>query len=172
MLREPSVHLYVDAEISSLTVKAAPVPADLVLIEDSANGFAKRAASLSALATGVNAPTQVSDTASTTTSSLTDVAIATLNQTPGAGNYVLWASIQWSGSSSATVATFSIYINGVQYAGTERAQRVTAGGAQMVSSAMVYIVGVGAGQVVDIRWRTTAGTLTGTNRNMILWKAA
>ena len=172
MLTEPSIHLFVDNEINGLTAKAAPTTADLVVIEDAAAGFAKKKATLASLATGTNAPTQVSATDAPTTTSLTDVAIPSLNQTPGAGNYVLWASVQWSGSASAVVATFSIYINGVQVAGSERAIRVTAGGASMVCSMMQYLTGVTAGQVVDIRWRTSTGTLTGGNRNQILWKAA
>ena len=172
MLTEPAIHQNVDSEIFNLTNKAAPVPADIVVIEDSAAGYAKKKATLLSLMAGVNVPTQVSATDAPTTTSLTDVAIPSLNQTPGAGNYVLWASVQWSGSASAVVATFSIYINGVQVAGSERAIRVTAGGASMVCSMMQYITGVTAGQVVDIRWRTSTGTLTGGSRNQILWKAA
>jgi len=172
VLTEPAIHLFVDSEIFNLTDKAAPVPGDLVVIEDSAAGYAKKKATLNSLMAGVNVPTQVSATDVPTTTSTTDVAIPTLNQTPGAGNYVLWASVQWSGSASSVFATFSIYINGVQVAGSERAIRVTAGGAQMVCSMMQYITGVTAGQVVDIRWRTSSGTLTGGSRNQILWKAA
>jgi hypothetical protein len=173
MLTEPSIHLFVDNEINGLTAKAAPTTADLVVIEDAAAGFAKKKATLASLVTGTNAPTQVSATDAPTTTSVTDISIPVLVQVPGAGNYVLWASIQWSGPSSALVATFSIYINGVQVAGSERGMRVTAGSALMVCSMVQYITGVTAGQVVEIRWRTSAGTLiTGGNRNQILWKAA
>jgi hypothetical protein len=92
--------------------------------------------------------------------------------TPGAGDYIVLYSGIWSGSSASLVATFSIYVNAVQVASTERSIRVTAGGASMTSPLSFYVTGVTAGQVVDIRWRVSTGTGTLGNRNFILQKVA
>jgi hypothetical protein len=124
--------------------------------------------------TGATGPgltiTELSATDAPTTTSTTDVVVANLTTTPGAGNYLLTANINWSGSSASLVATFSIYVNGVQVTGSERNIRVTAGGAGMAGVLYEYVTGVNAGEIVEIRWRVSTGTGTLGNRNFILQK--
>jgi hypothetical protein len=124
--------------------------------------------------TGATGPglaiTEISGTSTVTTTSTTDVLADSLTTTPGAGNYLVSANISWSGSSASLSATFSVYVNGAQMAGSERAIRVTAGGAGMAGVLQEFITGVGAGQTIEIWWRVSTGTGTMTNRNMIIQK--
>jgi membrane protein YqaA with SNARE-associated domain len=95
-----------------------------------------------------------------------------MSLTPGAGNYVLWFICSTFNSNSSQTNSFSVYVNGVQVTGTLQSIRVPAVNGSVIGSVMTYLTGVLAGQAVEIRWNTTGGTATATNREMILMKVA
>jgi hypothetical protein len=168
-----AIHKATAGEIAAITAKTTPVAADLLLIEDSEAANAKKRATLSSIIGAVvgSGMTEVTSTATNTTTSLTDVLIPSMTMTPGAGNYKAMFSAVWRGSTSSVNVTFSYYVNGVLVAASERATRVTAGGADMTMT-MIKLLTAGAGQAVEVRWRVSTGTGTIINRNFILERYA
>ena len=125
---------------------------------------------------GNPAVTSISATNAVTTSSASDVAPAAvggtaLTLTPGAGNYLVLASLANSQSSSANTNTFSIYVNNILVAKTTRAIRASANSGLMALDLTAYIPGVLAGEAIDVRWKVSGGTGTITNRELLLVKA-
>ena len=116
-------------------------------------------------------------TTTVTSSSTTDVAPASLGGTglsiaaPAAGNYLCQFSCQFQSSSATGVVTFSIYVNGVKVAQSERGFRVAAGGANEAIALSTYLTGVAITQAIDVRWRQSTGTGTITNRELIIMRA-
>lgn len=113
-----------------------------------------------------------------TTTSTTDVAPGAaggtgLTLTPGAGNYLVLFSCEHTNSNNGTNNSFSIYVNGVQVAVSQRTERVpTGGGTTMYTTALqTYVTAVGAGQAIDVRWHTSANTATIVHRELTLIKA-
>ena len=164
--------LYTTAGPIDLTAMVPP-SANQVLVATSATTAAFQAAPsvpgapLVIAVSAVNAPT---------TTSTTDVAPGAvggtgLTLTPGAGNYVVHASIATLQSSSANTNTFSIYVNGVLVAKTSRGIRASANSGLMSVEVSAYITGVLAGQAVDVRWKVSAGLGTLGARELILIQA-
>ncbi|OGO71295.1 MAG: hypothetical protein A2Z37_15345 [Chloroflexi bacterium RBG_19FT_COMBO_62_14] len=114
--------------------------------------------------------TQVTATTDATTTSTTFVALAGMSITPGAGDYLIWFSGSMEGSLATSTQYASIYVNGVQLSHSER--RVFTEGSIPNTSFPVanhaYVTGVGAGQAIDIRWRTTGGTATMHQRTLVV----
>ena len=108
----------------------------------------------------------------TTTPSPTDVALAGMSITPGAGDYLVSFGTTVSNSINNDIIV-SIYLNAVQVANSEREQlSLGAGDGSTLTLAEVPITGVLAGQAVEIRWRTTGGTSTARARNLTLVQVA
>ena len=63
---------------------------------------------------------QATATADTTTTSATDVAVAGMTLTPGAGDYLIWFSGSVEGSATNSTQNVSLYVNGAQVAHSER----------------------------------------------------
>jgi hypothetical protein len=108
---------------------------------------------------GSGTPTQVSATADTTTTSGADILVGGMTITPGAGDYHVW----FTGSLEASDTSYqfvSIYVNGVQLAHTERQIYTEASIPDNTFPVATHarVTGVGAGQAIEVRWRTTAGT--------------
>ena len=89
--------------------------------------------------------------------------------TPGAGDYLVW----FSGSvenSAAGVTNASLYLNGGQVAHTER--QITTEASIPATSFPVALharlTGVTAGQAIDVRWRTSAGTASMHQRTLVV----
>lgn len=113
---------------------------------------------------GLSVPDQATATGDTTTTSGTDVLLPAMTVTPGAGNYLV--HFTFSGNVSGTnTMTVSLYVNGVQVAHTEREHQGSNEGAPGFSA---YITGVGGGEAVEVRWRTTSGTATSHERTLIV----
>jgi hypothetical protein len=114
--------------------------------------------------------TQVSATANDTTTSASDVLVASMTITPGAGNYRVWFSSSFEGSSSGSREYVSLYVNGVQLAHTEREifQESSIPGTSFNVATHAYITGVQASQAIEVRWRTTAGTATMHERTLVV----
>jgi hypothetical protein len=113
--------------------------------------------------------TQVTATADATTTSASDVALSGMSITPGAGDYLIWFSGSMESSATSTQYA-SIYVNGAQLGHSER--RVFTEGSIPSTSFPVathaYVTGVGAGQAIEVRWRTTGGTATMHQRTLVV----
>ena len=102
-----------------------------------------------------SAPLQASATTDTTTTSATDVAVAGMTLTPGAGDYLVWfsGSIENNVTGSNETDYVSLYVNGVQVAHTER--EVTSDGSLENMSIPVgfeaRVTGVGAADAIEVR---------------------
>ncbi|MCH7846416.1 MAG: right-handed parallel beta-helix repeat-containing protein, partial [Acidobacteria bacterium] len=117
---------------------------------------------------------QASATGDTTTTSATDVAVAGMTLTPGAGDYLVWFSGSVEGTVDDSTQNVSIYVNGVQAAHTER-QIFTEQSINFTSfpvASHVLVTGLGAGETIDVRWRTTAGTATMHERTLVVVQIA
>jgi hypothetical protein len=145
---------------------AAPPSAGQVLTATSATA--------AGWAAPVAAVTSVSATGNVTTTSTTDVLLTGMTITPGAGNYLVMFSCQQQNNVAASSNIFSIYVNGVQVAASSRQDRITTATINQAVALQTYVVGVLAGQVIEVRWRVPGGPTTGTvsNRELTILKAA
>jgi hypothetical protein len=112
-----------------------------------------------------------SATGSTTTASASDAQIDSMTLTPGAGTYLVMFST--SVAHSATQSLYvSIYANGSKVNESECRLTVT----DMKVQASVFplstqaVVTVAAGQVIEVKWRTTGATATAYQRILTLLK--
>ncbi len=114
---------------------------------------------------------QATATATTTTTSVTDVQIGSMTLTPGAGNYMVYfgGSVE---NPSASDTFFSVYVNGAQVAHSERDlfEETSFTNTFYPVSLHSYVSGVGAGQVIEIKWRVSAGTASITERTLVVQK--
>ncbi len=115
---------------------------------------------------------QASATASDTTNSSSYVALDGMSLTPGAGNYVLMFGTSAENSSNNNSIFFAVYVNGAVVQHTEREARRggSAGNTMDVVSLQAYLPSVGAGEVVEIRWKVSGGTATARERTLVLLK--
>ena len=118
--------------------------------------------------TGASPPLQVNATGDVSTTSGSDVVVSGMTLTPGAGDYLVWFSGSVEASGSNTTQNVSIYVNGVKAAHTER-EVFTEGSIPDTSfpvATQLYVTGVGAGETIDVRWRTSGGTATMHERTL------
>jgi len=110
-------------------------------------------------------------TGATSTTSTSDVPIAGMTLTPGAGTYLAWFSATVAQSNGNTSGYVSLYAAGAKIAHSERRwQR----GVQTVETPVAThaIITVVDGQAIEARWRTAAGTFSGEARSLLLLKIA
>lgn len=119
---------------------------------------------------------EASATGTTTSTSTTDEAINSMTQTPGAAEYLALfsSSFTWGALGSDADINTSIYDNAVQVTDTER---LITQNASVDSAGMCHathgIVSPGAGQAVDVRWRSNlTDTRTAHERTLVLVKEA
>jgi hypothetical protein len=113
--------------------------------------------------------TELAESADVTTTSTTDTLLAGMSATPAAGKWLLVFSCEGVNSGNGAQRNFySVYVNGVQVATTERALGVAGGGWGNI--AINTAVTVNGSQAVEIRWRVAAGTGTTGSRNLNLVK--
>jgi len=125
--------------------------------------------------TGVVSSSSATATASTgAITSATDVAIASMTLTPGAGTYQVRFNAGVTLGTVTATGFVSVYANGVQVAASEVGFGLSGNvnGPSRFPASCAATVTVGAGQAIDIRWRSTAGTLTSTSRTLTLLKVA
>ena len=117
--------------------------------------------------------TEDSATGTTTTTSAVDVLIPGMTRVPGPGNFKVEFNASWE-NSGAEDNFASIYVDGVQIPHTERIteQESSIVDAELSVATHGLALGVTAGQAVEIRFRTTGGTLSMLNRTMLLTKVA
>jgi hypothetical protein len=114
---------------------------------------------------------QVSATANATTTSTTDVLLTGMTITPGAGSYLVWFSGSGNADSASSGTIESLFISiyvgpaatPTQQAHTERRydqEESVDNSAGVPFATQAYITGVGATDVIQIRWRRSAANLT------------
>ncbi len=128
--------------------------------------------SLTLLKIAASETTQASATAETTTTSSTDVLVSGMEMTPGAGDYIVWFSSSFEAAAADTYQHLSLYADGVKIPASARVFRtegsIPATAANAVTHA--YITGLGAGQKIEARWRTTGSTAKMYERSLIAMK--
>lgn len=116
--------------------------------------------------------TEASATAATTTTSTTDVLINSMTLTPRAGTYrVIFSSYIEHNTNNANV-TVSIYSGGTLKADSARvgSPQIQGGVTPSLNMRMPIStngdVAVNGSQAIEIRWKTSAGTATTTQRTL------
>ncbi|MBP9813902.1 LamG domain-containing protein [Candidatus Woesebacteria bacterium] len=114
---------------------------------------------------------QATATDSPTTTSLTDVQLTSMTLTPGAGDYIVYFSGNMM-NSAASDTYASIYVAGAQVAHSERDLYTEASftSTEFPIMTQAYVAGVGASDVIEVKWRTTAGTATASPRTLTVQK--
>ena len=113
---------------------------------------------------------QATATGDDTTSATSDVLVPGMTLTPGAGQYLVWFSGSMEGDLVNTTQYVSIYVNGVQLPHTPR-QIFTEDSIAATSfpiATHAYVIGVGASDTIDVRWRTTGGNATMHQRTLVV----
>jgi len=115
--------------------------------------------------------TEASATGITTTTSGSDVLVPGMTITPGPGNYKVEFNTSWENSGAEDMFV-SIYVNGVQIPHTERITEMESSitDAELACVTHGLAINVLAAQAIEIRFRTTGGTLTMLNRTMLVTK--
>ena len=115
--------------------------------------------------------TQVTGTAAITTISLTDVTLSTpMSVTPGAGDYIVSFTGSVANSNSGKGVTVSIYVNGSQLTYTQSTGTSSNANDKQSVAFNAYVTSLGAGQPIEVYWRTESNTATLTNRCLIVRK--
>jgi len=110
---------------------------------------------------------EVSSASAFNTSSATDVVITGFTLTPSAGTYFVSADIVTSQSTNNAVLTASVYSAGVQVTNSERVHHHAPAGGNRPTHLQAFVT-LNGSQAVDIRVRTSAGTLTVNQRSLII----
>lgn len=112
--------------------------------------------------------TDVSSTTTFSTASTTDVAITNMNRTPGLGTYTCLFSGTIFNSTNNVLMSISIYINGVIVTGSTFEFRNASTQNRIPFTYGFPITVTNSIHTVEIRAKTSAGTMTITNRYMAL----
>lgn len=117
---------------------------------------------------------QATSTSNATTTSTSDVQLTNMTITPGAGNYLAYFSSGVKNTNIDTNNYFSFYVNGVQIDYSERNIFVEESFQDTSYPVMThaYLSGVGASDVIEVKWRTSAGTATSYKRTLTLQKVS
>lgn len=120
---------------------------------------------------------QATATSTTTTTSSTDSQIDSLTLTPGSGDYLVFAGTSYSNTvgdpSGGSSQYLSLYVASSQIAASQRkvyTEESLNEGSSFPVSSLAYTTGVGGADSVTAQWRTTYGTLSGYQRNLITYK--
>ena len=115
---------------------------------------------------------QASATLDDTTVSATWTPVDSMALTPGAGDYLVWFSSSLEGTTANSVQDVALYVNGIQVAYTLRNFLVESSLIDTFQSFPValhaYVTGVGAADVIDVRWQTSGGTATMHERTLVV----
>lgn len=120
---------------------------------------------------------EVTATANTTTNSGTDGLMNTMTVTPVSGTYLVWFSSDFNSPTAGAVISISIYIGGTQNAASLRkfmpftGGTLTTGSQRIEASTKAQVV-VNGSQAIELRWSTSAGTMTAAARSLNILKVA
>jgi hypothetical protein len=148
-----AIHKATSAEISAMTEKTTPVAADLLVIEDSAAGNAKKKLQVGNLPKNILHSSFVELTVDTTTTSGTFVDLLSTTLTTGANFLRIQATVTGDDSGNFLV-NFQIMVDGV-------AKRAFAFYSQtkIQSAVIVYKMAVtAASHTVKVQWKVAGGT--------------
>jgi hypothetical protein len=85
------------------------------------------------------------------------------------GTYLVICGTSITNNTNGAITTLSIYANNSQSIGSERGVIARAGNNNFQHSLITFaVVSVTAGQTIDARWRTTAGTATAGTRSITI----
>lgn len=116
--------------------------------------------------------TEVSATADTTTTSSTDVLIASMTITPVAGTYRAIGSTTVDHSAQSVAVVVSLYVGGSLKTDSVRSvvPRFNGVGANTLSPCVVThgTVTVNGSQAIEMRWKTASGTATAHQRTLTI----
>ena len=167
-------HWYNVTSLQHKKVRNSTVETDVAIVGSPTNG---QVPTWNASTSQWNPATPISSleataSASTTTSSTTDVRLNSMVLTPGAGTYLALFGSSLSQSNSSSVYV-SFYVNSALLASSQRQFTVTDG--KVVNSVFpiciqAVLTNVTDGQVVEVKWRATAATATAYNRTLTLVK--
>lgn len=118
---------------------------------------------------------QATSTTDATTTSATDTLMTNMTLTPGAGDYLIFFSSSLSNATAPTTLNASIYVNSVQQAHSERQVYVegshdTAPEDSFILATEAYATSVGASDVIEVKWRTSGGTVHAPKRTLTVMK--
>lgn len=119
---------------------------------------------------------EVSATADTTTTSSTDVLMASMTITPVAGTYLVWFSTTVDHSAQSVAVVVSIYVGGTLKTDSVRSPvpRFNGIGANSLSPCVNTNgkVTVNGSQAIEIRWKVASGTGTAHQRTLDILRIA
>lgn len=142
---------------------ATPVSTGTANAQGSANSFARSDHSHNT----VIANSLVESTVDATTTSLTDVLLTGMTITPPAGTYaVIFHSSTVNSGNGAERNYFSIYVNGIKDAASEKRIGISGGAVSDISCGGIAVVN--GSQAIEVRWRVIAGTGTAYQRKLVL----
>lgn len=117
----------------------------------------------------------VTATNTITTTSSTDALMASMTLSPAEGNYEVLFNCDVQCNNAGGAVSFSVYVNAVQVASSLLKTIPLDGGTLSIGTGRDIIflledITVAAGQAVEIRWSTSGGTATTSNRKMRLMR--
>lgn len=120
---------------------------------------------------------EITATGTVTTNSGTDAVITSMTTTPAAGTYLVLFNTDMISNAAGAAITFSIYLGGSQIAATQRKIIPFDGGTLSSLTArglatLQALVAVNGSQAIDIRWSTSGGTATLSDRSLITLRVA
>jgi hypothetical protein len=141
-------------DFTTFVVKANPVAADVILIEDSAAAGAKKYATVSSLGPAATAAVA---TLAYSAANAADTLVTGMTLTPVAGTYLATFSGTISNATNGATTYVSLWYNGVQQPGSE--QRLTRGNQNItVPFCCQAIITASGALAIEGRWRTTGGS--------------
>jgi len=116
--------------------------------------------------------TQATATSDDTTTNTWYTSLDSMSITPGAGDYMVWFSGSMEGNTSNSRQDIEISVNGTGVAHTER-QMFTENSilnTSMPVATHAKVTGLGSGEAIEVRWRTSAGTATMHERTLVVYE--
>lgn len=171
-----AIHDNVAGEIAAVTEKVTPVGADLILIEDSADSNNKKRVQITNLPGGGGGSVEIDRqsvataiTTSTTSSTFTDLNLINLttNNTV-AKDYIISFSCVFDNSSTNKTIEFRIVVDGTPDATSVRTWDVKSAGSKATINTECRAPAIATGKIIKVQYRTTGGTLTAYERNLII----
>jgi hypothetical protein len=161
-------------DFNTFTEKVSPIAADILLLEDSAAAGAKKYVQVGNLPGGGSDPTSdlAEATATTTSTSASDVLVDSMTLTPAAGNYLVWFNGSCAHTSNGDQIFLSIYAGGLKEAASERHIGFFRAASTELGFACAAKVTVNGAQAIEGRWRTTAATASMYERTLTILKVA
>ena len=166
------LHSDMPNEVADIPVKASPVGADILLLEDSEDNNEKKCATIASLPSDPTGDT-LSQNSLITTTSTTHVLATGMTTTLPAGTYlVFWAATLSTDSTSDRKSYIQIYAGGAAQATEAETERGDSSTDNRIGCTCYARVTVNGSQAIEGRWRTEGSTGEMYNRNLAWIKVA